>query len=153
MRVFLLPQCCYCFDIPSCSRFSTTNRNRVLTDMKKTLIALALFAGISSAPAASYGGSGGKDIGSFMERLHKGKNSYADKAKKGQLTSAQLTALARNYRLMLTLNPPKNKNLWRKSVGDLVNATARLARSPKDRGLISAYSRASDCRGCHNRHR
>ena len=124
--------------------------------MKNSLIltvSLALLTGIFNVTAASYGGGSGKDIGSFMERLHKGKDSYAEKAKKGQLTAAQLTALARNYRLMLNLNPPKNKNLWRKSVGDLVNATARLARSPKDRGLIAAYSRASDCRGCHNRHR
>jgi len=121
--------------------------------MKNLILATALFTGISSGLAASYGGAGGKDIGSFMERLHKGKNSYAEKAKKGQLTAAQLTALARNYRLMLTMDPPKNKNLWKKSVGDLVNATARLARSPKDRGLIAAYGRASDCRGCHNRHR
>lgn len=123
--------------------------------MKKTplLIATAALFTATCLHAASYGDKGGKDIGSFMERLHKGKESYAEKAKKGQLTSAQLTALARNYRLMLNMNPPKNKNLWRKSVGDLVNATARLARSPKDPGLIAAYGQASNCQGCHNRHR
>jgi hypothetical protein len=124
--------------------------------MKKIHIVIAttaLLTSFSSLEAASYDSKSGKDIGSFMERLHKGKDSYAEKAKKGQLTSAQLTALARNYRLMLTLDPPKNKNLWRKSVGDLVNATARLARSPKDAGLLAAYGRASNCQGCHSRHR
>lgn len=114
-----------------------------------------LLTGLSSAFAASYG-TGSKDIGSFMQRLHKDSkrgDSYASKAKKGQLSSSQLNALARNYRLMLQMTPPKNKNLWRKSVGDLVNATARLARSPKDAGLIAAYSRASNCNACHQRHR
>jgi hypothetical protein len=107
----------------------------------------------ASARAASYGSADGKDIGSFMERLHKGKDSYADKAKKGQLTSTQLQSLAKNYRLMMTMNPPKNKAAWRKSVGDLVNATARLARSPSDKGLVAAYAKAADCNACHQRHR
>lgn len=128
--------------------------------MKKTtaiLTALALSLTSVALPTlfgAAYGsGVGGKDIGSFMERLHKGKDSYAAKAKKGELTSGQLTALARNYRLMLTMDPPKNKNLWKKSVGDLINATARLARSPKDSRLLAAYGKAADCTGCHQRHR
>jgi len=120
------------------------------------LVALSLFAALLlpvSASAASYKSPTGKDIGSFMERLHKGKTSYATLAKQGKLNSRQLNALAQQYRLMLNMTPPKNKESWRQSVAALINATARLARNPKDRNLLAAYTRAVDCNSCHRKHR
>ena len=116
-----------------------------------------LIAGIvpltASAQAADYKSKGKQDIGNFMERLHKGKTSYAVLARQGKLNSRQLSALAGQYRQMMNLTPPKNKQLWRKSVTDLILATQRLARKPSDRGLLAAYTKAVDCNGCHRRHR
>lgn len=107
----------------------------------------------ANAEAADYKSKGKQDIGNFMERLHKGKTSYAVLARQGKLNSRQLTALAGQYRRMMTLTPPKNKQLWRKSVTDLVLSTQRLARKPSDRGLLAAYTKAVDCTGCHRKHR
>lgn len=121
----------------------------------KTLV-LLLIAAVAlplTAQAASYKSPTGKDIGSFMEKLHKGKTSYATLAKQGKLNSRQLSALAQQYRVMLNMSPPKNKQAWRQSVAALINATSRLARSPKDRNLLAAYSRAVDCNSCHRKHR
>lgn len=116
-----------------------------------------LIAGIAlltaSAQAADYKSKGKQDIGNFMERLHKGKTSYAVQARQGKLNSRQLNALAGQYRQMMNLTPPKNKQLWRKSVTDLILSTQRLARKPSDRGLLAAYTKAVDCNGCHRRHR
>lgn len=125
--------------------------------LKSTVFALfsaALFVfAPNEATAASKYGAKGKDIGSFMNALHKGKNSYATLAKQGKLNSRQLSQLAGNYRLMMNLTPNKGKSQWRASVAALVNATAKLARNPKDPKLIAAYSRASDCNTCHRKHR
>ncbi len=118
------------------------------------LFSTMLFLAVSNdAEAASKYGAKGKDIGNFMNALHKGKNSYATLAKQGKLNSRQLSQLAGNYRLMMNLTPNKNKAQWRASVAALVNATSKLARNPKDPKLIAGYSRASDCNSCHRKHR
>lgn len=120
------------------------------------LLAAAVFvlpAATLRVEGASYKKPMGKDIGSFMERLHKGKTSYATLAKTGKLNGSQLNALAKNYRVMLNLSPPKNKQLWKQSVAGLINATSRLARSPKDPRLLAAYTKAVDCNSCHRKHR
>lgn len=117
---------------------------------------LCLIAGVvmtaTTVEAADYKGKA-KGIDTFMERLHKGKTSYATLARQGKLNSRQLNALAGQYRQMMNLTPPKNKQLWRKSVTDLILATQRLARKPADRGLLAAYTKAVDCNTCHRRHR
>lgn len=123
------------------------------TSVIALFVAVSFFATADSAQAASRYGAKGKDIGSFMEALHKGRTSAASLAKQGKLSSAQVNQLARNYRLMLTMAPPKNKTSWKASVGMLINATAKLARNPKDPKLIAAYSRAADCNACHRKHR
>lgn len=114
-------------------------------------VSVLLIQSASSVLAANY--SSPKDIGSFMEKLHKGKTSYAVLARQGKLNSRQLTALAKQYRIMLTMTPPKNKEVWRQSVSNLILATQRLARKPTDRSLLAAYAKAVDCNACHRKHR
>lgn len=155
MKAFVGRESCYLFsDIDSTLHMIMAIEKLLLRHLVLIVAtAFLLLAFVPDGHAASYKKSSGKDIGSFMEKLHKGKTSYATYAKAGKLNSSQLTALARQYRLMLNLTPAKNKQLWKKSVSGLVLATQSLARSPKDKGRLAAYSKACDCNACHKRHR
>lgn len=117
----------------------------------KAILATAVL-GVSLSVSADHHEEGKLDLHAIMKDGHKGRTSLAAKAKKGEATQDELKILIGMYLAMEKLEPHKGDAAsWKEKTTKLTAAAINVF--AKTEGSLDAYSKAVNCKACHDVHK